>query len=124
MLERARVPVVVRRLERSATDWDPDFKVPRGKVKYGLPETVRALVRWNAVEYAPTETGMVVNRSGSFSVPTKEKDPGFKLGDKVESIGGVRLDPPVFITGVRPSGLIGGRYRFLRYTFESRPEGV
>lgn len=124
MLERAQVPVVVRRLDRAATEWDPDFKVPSGSLRYGLPEKVKALVRWDTVQHMPAETGMMVVRSGSFAVPVEARTPLFKPGDMVTEIGGIPLNPPVYITGVRPSALVGGRYRFVRYTFESRPEGV
>lgn len=117
------VPVVVRRLDSAKTDWDPDFKVPRGKIAYGLPEMIKALVRWDQIREVPSVTGLVPVRSGSFAVLV-DRDPGFKPGDKVESIGGVEINPPVYVTGVRPTARIGGRYRLIRYTFESRPEGV
>lgn len=117
------VPVVVRRLSADKVDWDLDFKVPRGSLVYGLPEMVKALVRWDVIRDAPSVTGTVVVRSGSFAVPIGE-DPGFKPGDKIEAIGGVKIDPPVYVTGVRPTARVGGRYRLIRYTFESRPEGV
>src|SRR5690606_25340104 len=117
------VEVEVRRLDREATKWDEEFKVPRTGRLYGLPEKVRALVRWEE-RAVPTATGADIIRAGSFAVSADEPDPGFKPGDKVVSIGGHELVPPVYITGSRPSGRIGGRYRFIRYLFESRPQGV
>lgn len=124
MLRRALVPVTVRRLDRSATQWDPDFKVPAGHLVYGLPETVLAIVRWDQERVSASPTGQVVTRSGSFAVPADSPDPEFRPGDKVEAIGGRVLEPPAYIVAVRPSGLIGGRHRFIRYEFEARNEAV
>lgn len=115
--------VVIRRLNRETTGFDPDFKVPTGALVYGLQESVRALVRWEADELVETATGDSWIRKGSFSVPA-ENEPGYKSGDKVERIGGQEITPPVYIMGSRPTARVRGRHQFVRYDFASRRQGI
>lgn len=122
-MRRQMVEVEVRRINREATVWDEEFTVPRSPVVYGAPEKVMALVKWDE-RIVPTLTGAEVLRTGYFSVSAGERDPEFQVGDMVVSIGGRQLTPPAYVTAVRPSARIGGRYRFIRYLFETRPQGV
>lgn len=110
------VEVTIHRVDRTATQFDPDFREPIGDVKYEpTPVTLRAQVKYDRFEAqnmvpagdAPLSSGYLLT----------DEDPGINKGDKITSIAGIPVE--LYVTEKRPAVHYGGRARMVKILFEA-----
>lgn len=115
--------VKIARLDRSATEWDPDFKEPIGTVRYSSPIEMKAQVKYelagqremSAAGESPRTLGHLTMTREAFDMAG-----GFEKGDKIVEIGGLSVE--AYITEIRPAGHYHGKATLIILMFESRRE--
>ncbi len=114
----------IARLDRTATQWDPDFRTTTQPV-YAPPVEVKAQVRYQqagalamtAAGETPVTMGRLVMLAGDYAASG-----GFAKGDKIVEIGGQATE--AYIVEVRPAAFQGdGSYGLVMFEFESRRRG-
>lgn len=116
--------VKIARLDRAATQWDPDFRTT-GRPVYTQPVEVRAQVRYQqaaafamtAAGETPVTTGRLVMLAADYAASG-----GFAKGDKIVEIGGIATE--AHIVEVRPAAFrADGSHGLVMLEFESRRRG-
>ncbi|HHV62118.1 MAG TPA: hypothetical protein GXX51_05710 [Firmicutes bacterium] len=114
----------IARLDRSSTEWDPVFRMPKGQVAYSEPVEVWAQVEYSRVnEFAMTPAGEMPFTMGHLTM-TKgdfEKAGGFSEGDRIVEIGNLPVE--AYIVEIRPAGHYFGKPELIVLMFESRRKG-
>lgn len=114
----------IARLDRPATQWDPDFRTTRQPV-YTSPVEVKVQVRYQqadalamtAAGETPVTMGRLVMLAADYAASG-----GFAKGDKIVEIGGQATE--AYIVEVRPAAFQGdGSYGLVMLEFESRRKG-
>lgn len=116
--------VKIARLDRSTTQWDPDFRTTTQPI-YSQPVEIRAQVNYERVEaQAMTLAGETPESMGHVTMLAEDfsKLGGFDKGDKIVEIGGLPVE--AYITEARPAAFqSNGTYGLVMLMFESRRKG-
>ncbi|NPV54515.1 MAG: hypothetical protein HPY71_13535 [Firmicutes bacterium] len=114
----------IARLDRSTTQWDPDFRTTTQPI-YSQPVEIRAQVNYERVEaQAMTLAGETPESMGHVTMLAEDfsKLGGFDKGDKIVEIGGLPVE--AYITEARPAAFqSNGTYGLVMLMFESRRKG-
>jgi len=116
--------VKIARLDRSATQWDPDFRTA-AQPAYAPPVQVKAQVRYekaNALAITPAGETPVTMGSLVMLADDYAASGGFVKGDKIVEIGGLAAE--AYIVEVRPAAFqADGSHGLVILEFESRRKG-
>lgn len=116
------VEVAIYRIDRTATQFDPDFREPIGGIQYEKePVKLKGQVKYDRFDAlsmvaggdSPLTTGHIVIYAG--------QDKGIDKGDKIAAIAGQTTE--LYITEKRPAACYGGRARLVKVLFEARRKG-
>lgn len=116
------VEVTIYRVDRVATQFDPDFREPLAGVRYEpVPVTVKAQVKYDRFEALNMVAGGDSPVTTGYLLIEKEPPGGLNKGDKIAAIAGQPVE--LYITEIRPAVHYGGRARMLKVLFEARRKG-
>lgn len=114
----------IARLDRVATQWDPDFRTTAQPV-YAPPAEVKAQVRYQqAAALAVTAAGETPGTMGRLVILAEDCAAvgGFAKGDKIVEIGGQAIE--AYVVEVRPAAFrADGSHGLVLLEFESRRKG-
>jgi hypothetical protein len=116
------VEVTIYRIDRVATQFDPDFREPIGDVKYeSTPVTVKAQVKYDRFQALNMVPGGDSPQTSGYLLIENEPPGGLNKGDKIASIAGVPVE--LYITEKRPAVHYRGQARMLKILFEAGARG-
>ncbi len=116
------VEVAICRVDRTATQFDPDFREPIGEIKYeSTPVTVKAQVKYDRFEALNMVPGGDSPQTSGYLLIEAEPPGGLNKGDKIISIAGISTE--LYVTEKRPGVHYGGRARMLKILFEAGDRG-
>lgn len=116
------VDVTIYRIDRAATQFDPDFREPTTGVQYELaPVTVEAQVKYDRFEALNMVAGGDSPLTTGHLLIEREPLGGLNKGDKITTIAGQPVE--LYITEKRPAAHYGGQARLLKVLFEARRKG-
>lgn len=116
------VEVTIYRVDRVATQFDPDFREPLAGVRYEpVPVTVKAHVKYDRFEALNMVAGGDSPVTTGYLLIEKEPPGGLNKGDKIAAIAGQPVE--LYVTEKRPAVHYGGKARMLKVLFEARRKG-
>ncbi|HHY36546.1 MAG TPA: hypothetical protein GX518_02525 [Firmicutes bacterium] len=117
------VEVTIYKIDREATEFDPDFREPVGGIKYEQePVILRAQVKYDRFEALNmVAAGDSPLTSGYLLAEAKDVvDTGIGKGDKITAIGD--HDTELYVTEIRPA-VHYGKAHMRKVYFEARRKG-
>lgn len=116
------VEVIIYRIDKTETQFDPDFREPIGGIQYeGEPVKLNAQVKYDSFTALNMVAGGNSPSTSGHLVVYEGQDNGIGIGDKITNIGGQETE--LYITEKRPAACYGGKARLTKVLFEARRKG-